>query len=421
MIKASKMAEAKEAAKRKAAEIRARHREEEAQRGPGGQSSKGGFGSADAGDRDSGYGGGGSSSPYGRRMDSASSSSAQSAGDRPSPVSASSSSSAAASSSGGGVGGKKGGMKLGAKGGAPRLLGGTGASSLMAEEGMKADAAGADGEADVTAAIGGGGAAAAVSAAQAAAAAASQDHASIVVEEKLTARVGRDGGVEAVEVKGMLSLTVADDAHARLRMGLRRGPGIDKWALTTHPNVNKAAFTSDGMIALKQPDRPFPVGAPLGVLRWRYAGTDESSLPITLNVWPEEGAGGSINVNIEYALAHEGMTLHDVTVTIPLAPDMTPKVGQADGLARHDTRANALVWSLDTVSADNATGSLEFTVRSKGGADDSVLFPVSLAFSSSDLLCPLEVGSLEMLTGDATLRYSVAKALTVDSYTVENA
>ena len=398
------MAEAKEAAKRKAAEIRQRHRDEE-KASPGGGA--GGFGSQSSG-RYMSSGGGSDVNDYSRPIARSPVASA---------VESSSSSASASSSSSAAAGGRKGGMKLGSKKGPGAGAGGSGMASVMAEEGLKHDVTELAAEAAVPAAALSG-AAAAVSAATAAAAAASSDHASVTIEDRLTAKLTRDGGIESIEIKGMLSLAVADEAHARLRMATAKGPGSEKFAFTTHPNVNKAAFTSDGTIALKQPDRPFPVGAPLGVLRWRYAGSDEATLPLALTVWPEEGPGGSINVNIEYSLTAEEMTLTDVTVTVPLPHDATPKVAHCDGTHKHNTRENHLTWHIDVISADNGSGTLEFSVK---GRDTDVFFPVTVGFSSGDLLCPIAVGEVTGLGGEAEgkpLRYSVVKNTVVEAYTI---
>ncbi len=326
MIKASKMAEAKEAAKRRAQEIRERARDDERRGGgAGGQGGAGGaaggrmtgFGSGSPGGYDGGggggrYGGGGGGGGY----DDGPSSS------YPSSSSSASSSSSSAAGSAAAAAAKKpvaGGMKLGSKKAGGLGLGGAASgalASVIAEEGIKDRDLVDDG------AGGAGGAAAAVQAAKAAAEAASADQASIAIEEHVTARISRDGGVLAYEVKGAMALTVLDEAAARLRVGVRRG---DDRAFTyqSHPNVNKAALgapNGDGIVALKQSDRPFPTGAPVGVLRWRYAAKDEdtSQLPLMLTCWPEEGAGGSMTVNVEYTLQRDDITLTDVIVTVPL-------------------------------------------------------------------------------------------------------
>lgn len=312
MIKASKMAEAKEAAKRKAQEIRERTREEDRMtRATGNRMS--GFGSASSSNQ--GYGG---DSGYGRDSYDSRPASSYAA-----PVS---NKSEAAEQAAAAAAPKKaaGGMKLGSKkaGG----LGGLGGAasgalaSVIAEEGIKdrdlAMALGDDGGSAV------GGATAAVQAARAAAEAASADQATIVIEEKVAARMNRDGGVQQYEVKGSLSLTVNDEAAARLKVLIKRGDDR-AFSYTAHPNLNKVALggpNADGSIALKQADRPFPTGAPVGVLRWRYAAKDDDSsqLPLMLTCWPEESGGGMITVNVEYTLQNTDVTLSDLIIAVPL-------------------------------------------------------------------------------------------------------
>ena len=417
MIKASKMAEAKEAAKRKAAEIRDRHREEEklnrgANRLAVGDSN-----------RFTGSSGGGYGDDASSNSPSFRSSSARAAEAAAAAVAATADTASSAKRSGGGLrlGAKKGGV---AGGGKLAGAGGGGLAGLMAEEGLAdkdllAIAAGGGS----SAASGSGGAssaAAAVAAATATAASAAADHANIVIEEHLTARVSRDGGVESVDVKGTLSLTVADDASARMKLVLDRGAGLSAFQVTTHPNVNKALFAAEGIVALKAPDRPFPVGAPLGVLRWRFAekgGAEaEAVLPLTLNVWPEEGAGGVINVNIEYTLTNTDLTLLDVVVTVPLGDsDATPRIVSIDGTHKHNTRANVLTWHVPSISADNASGTLEFNIK---GRNTDAFFPVTVAFTASETLCPLGVAQALSLDDGRTLRAGITKSLVVDSYEI---
>lgn len=304
MIKASKMAEAKEAAKRKEREIKERMRDEErAGRGSRMQ----GFGSSSPGYEGGGRGYGASS--YGSSANSYSSADRDRESDRDVGVSAAASSSAAAAPAR-----KAGaGMKLGSK--KPGGLGGSASGALagvMAEEGIR--------DRDMDADAGGvSGATAAVQAARAAAEAASANQASVVVEERVTVRLSRDGGCEGMEVKGTLSLVVHDESAGRLKLLLKRGDDR-QFQYQTHPNINKQLFTSDGVIAMKSLDKAFPVESSVGVVRWRWQAKDGDSdaVPLLLNVWPEAGAGGNITVNMEYTLQREDLTLNDVIVTIPL-------------------------------------------------------------------------------------------------------
>lgn len=196
--------------------------------------------------------------------------------------------------------------------------------------------------------------AAAVAAARAAAEAASAEQATVTIEERVSVSLSRDGGLNSMEVKGVLSLLLADEAAGRLRIVLARG---DDRAFTYqhHPNINKAAF-ADGVLALKAADRAFPAGAPTGLLRWRFAAKDDDAgaAPLMITAWPEEGAGGTMAVNVEFALQRKELRLTDVIITLPLGGGDVPAVAACDGAYKHNARDNTLSWRIDEVDANNA-------------------------------------------------------------------
>lgn len=136
-------------------------------------------------------------------------------------------------------------------------------------------------------------------------------------EEKLTVRVGRDGGVQQFELLGLVTLHIGDEKWGRIRVQLdnQDSRGVQ---LQTHPNVDKELFKMKSQIGLKQPAKPFPLHTDVGVLKWRLQGTDESLVPLQINCWPSEVGDGSCDVNIEYELAHTHLELADVTIIIPL-------------------------------------------------------------------------------------------------------
>ena len=62
---------------------------------------------------------------------------------------------------------------------------------------------------------------------------------------------------------------------------------------------------------------------------------------------------------------------------------------------------------------------MEFSFK---GRNPKVIFPVSVAFTSADTLCPIQVTSIipsDAAVGDKPLRFSATKALTVDEYVIE--
>ena len=51
--------------------------------------------------------------------------------------------------------------------------------------------------------------------------------------------------------------------------------------MQTHPNVDKALWSSEGVLGLKQSSKSFPLQQEVGVLKWRMQTTDESLMPMS--------------------------------------------------------------------------------------------------------------------------------------------
>lgn len=49
----------------------------------------------------------------------------------------------------------------------------------------------------------------------------------------------------------------------------------------THPNVDKKMFAQTSVIGPKNPEKPFPVGQEIGVLKWRFQTQDEAMIPLS--------------------------------------------------------------------------------------------------------------------------------------------
>jgi coatomer subunit delta len=90
-----------------------------------------------------------------------------------------------------------------------------------------------------------------------------------------------------MELKGDMNLQIMDPALAFIKLAL--GPPsvdfVNALQFKQHPNVAKFAPGQDRVVALKDPKKPFPVNQSLTVLRWRYAGTDESNVPLSSKIW----------------------------------------------------------------------------------------------------------------------------------------
>lgn len=237
------------------------------------------------------------------------------------------------------------------------------------------------------------------------------------VEERIIAHLTRDGAVDAFEVKGSLTLTATTEAAALSKVQLSVAESVPGLSFLTHPKVNKQAYDQSKLLMLKDAAKGFPVGRPVGVLRWSLSSTaDDSLVPLSINCWPEEEGQGRMNVNIEYCLNGANRELHDVNISIPLGTAEAPQIAAIDGSFRHDARDQRLVWHMDLVDASNASGSLEFVIA---GRDPQAFFPITVSFASQTLYADIGVVAVTGLEdGALPVPYSITKSLAPDSYLV---
>ncbi|KAF8902200.1 hypothetical protein CPB84DRAFT_1776135 [Gymnopilus junonius] len=213
----------------------------------------------------------------------------------------------------------------------------------------------------------------------------------IIIKEQISLSLLRDGGVQAMELKGDMNLQRIWGSALQFKQ---------------HPNVAKFTPGQPRIVALKDSSRAFPVGQSLAVLKWRYAGTDESNVPLSINCWPTPSNDGTCEVSIEYELENDAVTLYDVVISIPLPDGSYPTVTSHTGEWSLDPSSHSLAWAIPVVSPsdESKTGSLIFNV---GGVDIGAFFPVDVSFIGQ--------GSL---AGVAVETYSVDAFITADEYLV---
>lgn len=239
---------------------------------------------------------------------------------------------------------------------------------------------------------------------------------SIVLEEKYTVAMNREGGIESCDLKGTLTLTANTDAGSMSSLSLNKSVISNKcgssWNFATHPKVNKSDYEQKGTIVLKG-GKGLPLNRPVGVLRWSYSGEDAA--PLSINCWPEEDGNGSVNVNIEFELIRKDMNLHDVNILLPLGTTDPPQIESIDGQYKHDASSGMMCWHHDEINAQNASGSLEFLVA---GSDVDDFFPVQVMFKSDSFLCPIEITGVTSTTNGAPVPNSLTKNVIPDKYTI---
>ena len=232
---------------------------------------------------------------------------------------------------------KAGGMKLGSSGGSKGMGLGSGGKSFMdamaAEDGLKEIP-------PMSAAV-------EIVQKPEVAVAVSHDPIGVVVEEKMTVVLTRDGAPEQLEVKGSMCVSVNDPSAGCCRLKLRTG-GVEGISFQTHPKVDKKLYDSKSVLALRDSSKPFPASR-VAFLRWSLKTQDESMVPLNITCWPEEEGNGKINVSVEYSLDRD-MVLDNVNIVIPLGGSDAPSVTNVDGQYQHNSAEGSLLWHQDQIS-----------------------------------------------------------------------
>ncbi|PIC40795.1 hypothetical protein B9Z55_008421 [Caenorhabditis nigoni] len=231
-------------------------------------------------------------------------------------------------------------------------------------------------------------------------------------DEKINARVSRDGGLESGEVVATVSLSVATPDLNNVAIQMSNAATISGVQLQVHPNLDKKEWQTSSILKVKPNGKPYPVNSDVGILKWKQVLAEEDQLPISLNCWPQESSDG-VQVNIEYTLQREDITLQNVRIVIPLPTATSPIVGECEGAYEYMKTKNVIVWSMPVIDTSNPSGSLEFSVPN-GHADH--FFPVSVAFSSQNLFVPITVQ--EVSSGSGPVVYSLETNFNSDHFEI---
>lgn len=205
-------------------------------------------------------------------------------------------------------------------------------------------------------------------------------------EEKMNTTINRHGGIQSFEIQGLLQLKVNDEASAKckIKMSTKRSPEVQ---LQTHPNVDKKLFQNDSIIALKNPDKPFPLQQEIGVLKWRLPSTDKSFLPLSIVVWPEDNGNGGCDVSVQYELERPEFELREITISLPCPSN--PTIEECEEGSTNYHRSGRLNWNIPIINNSNSNADLRYTLSSSVSSDS--MFPVEVSFSSQQSFCQLSV------------------------------
>lgn len=207
----------------------------------------------------------------------------------------------------------------------------------------------------------------------------------IIISEQISVSLNREGGVKSFEVKGDLQLRILDPALSKVKLNVTAEHPDAQFR--THPKVDKALFSSQSIIQLKDQEQGFPVNQQIGVLRWR---TTTGDAPLAFTIWVNQGpSAGKYTVTVEYELASED-TLRDVVVSIPFRRD-EPTVTSMDEV--YEVAGDSLDWTIASISENNSTGNFDFEAEAE---EDSEFFPMTVRFRKEKPIVPVNVSSQKL-------------------------
>ncbi|KAF8330777.1 uncharacterized protein EI90DRAFT_3145697 [Cantharellus anzutake] len=246
----------------------------------------------------------------------------------------------------------------------------------------------------------------------------------INTREQISLTLLQAGGLKSFEIKGDLNLLISDPSVSRVKLSLcspselASSLGSKGLQFKYHPNLARGGGSGlEKEIKLKDANRSWPIGTPLGVLRWRAQSKDESLVPLSINCWPSPSGNGTCDVNIEYELENESLELINLVISIPLPEGGYPTVASFTGDWAVDPSTHSLLWTVQRISYndDSRAGSLEFSV---GGEEPSGFFPVKVNFTGLSSLLGITVDGASQLDSGENVEFSQELSLTTDEYVV---
>ncbi|KAI8967456.1 hypothetical protein BDF20DRAFT_901180 [Mycotypha africana] len=241
-----------------------------------------------------------------------------------------------------------------------------------------------------------------------------QEGVHIDIEERISVTANKDGGLEQIDVRGVLTLKITDPDNARISLALQSSDDTSI-QFKTHPNVDKNAWKDQKIVQMRDLSRPFPTNNNLEVVKWKLITRDETLMPLTITCWPSPSGNGTCDVNVEYELENEALELREVIICIPLSAEPTADVTQVDGSYVVDRARRVLEWQLPVINSSNKSGVLECNIP---GDDANGFFPVTVSFISDKLLSGVDVISVSNVENNSETTFSKEIYMAADDYII---
>eukprot|EP00919_Chromeraceae_sp_WS-2016_P070350 GHVR01166802.1.p1 GENE.GHVR01166802.1~~GHVR01166802.1.p1 ORF type:complete len:460 (+),score=104.64 GHVR01166802.1:313-1692(+) len=243
----------------------------------------------------------------------------------------------------------------------------------------------------------------------------------VTIEEKFNAVMRADGSVDEIDIQGSLEAKVNDANKAGLA-SFKVTPEDKRFRFKCHPNLNKSLYANN-ILQVRDESRAFRAGTSAALVKYKNASADEALLPVTFVCWPTPTAEG-VEVVIEFERVPEHThQLEDVCLTMasPLNSKLTVSSCDGQHSFQKDNRGgdnrggDSLVWSIATIDAENPSGSLEFKLR----GEFSSLLPITICSKSMSTTCFIKVLSCAHMLSEESISFSSSTSTTY-TYTIVN-
>eukprot|EP00439_Symbiodinium_sp_Y106_P063845 s572_g9.t3 len=129
------------------------------------------------------------------------------------------------------------------------------------------------------------------------------------IEEKITADLQVEGGLEGEAVcTGQFQVTVLDASKADLA-AFRLAPQNQEFRYKIHPNLNKTSHANN-VLEVREASRAYRANAPVPLVKWQYKSSNEEFLPVQISCWPSTTADGT-QIVVELELTDTSVTLEE--------------------------------------------------------------------------------------------------------------
>lgn len=196
----------------------------------------------------------------------------------------------------------------------------------------------------------------------------------ISISEQLTIDALRDGTIKQSRASGTLSLVAGNREHTKLKIQASTGGAPSDYK--PHPKMDRALFASERVLGLKNANEDLPASQVL-LVKWTV---DNVPVPLSVSCWVSDSSdAGFKNVTLEYELDSQFPgKLENIVVSVPLP---TSNAHGADPTASFEQFDDRIVWTVPEASADEPTGSFEFTAEA---SEEDDFYPLEVSFQTSE-------------------------------------